>query len=95
MATSLTFSTVIGGNTITETISSPDDAMVQATILAMARSMSRSSGFVLDGLTPQQIMQAWMLWAWDRTVELARRQLETEKLETSRAEIQAQIGDLQ
>jgi hypothetical protein len=30
MASSLTFSTVLGGNTVTATIDSPDDAGVQA-----------------------------------------------------------------
>lgn len=40
-------------------------------------------------------MTAWMLWAWNRTVNIARQQLEMEKLATVRAEIDAQIGALE
>ena len=36
MASSLTFSTQIGQNTVTAVIDSPDDAMVQATIVALS-----------------------------------------------------------
>lgn len=90
MASSLTFSTVIGGNTVTATIDSPEDAMVQATVLACARGL----GFDVAGKTPVQIMEAWMLWAWGRTVNIARQTLEMEKLATVRAEIDAQIGAL-
>lgn len=88
MASSLTFSTQIGGNTVTASIDSPDDAMVQATVLACARGLD----FDVAGKTPAQIMEAWMLWAWGRTVSIARAQLEIEKLATVRAEIDAQIG---
>lgn len=91
MASSLTFSTVLGGNTVAAVIDSPDDAMVQATVLACARGL----GYPLEGKTPQEIMVAWMLWAWDRTVAIARQQLEAEKLATVRAEIDAQIGALE
>ncbi len=90
MASSLTFSTVLGGNTVTATIDSPDDAMVQATVLACARGL----GVNVASMTPQEIMTAWMLWAWNRTVGIARAQLEAEKLATVRAEIDAQIGAL-
>ena len=90
MASSLTFSTVLGGNTVTATIDSPDDEMVQATVMACARGL----GFNVADKTPQQIMTAWMLWAWNRTVSIARQQLELEKLATVRAEIDAQIGAL-
>ena len=91
MASSLTFSTVLGGNTVTATIDSPDDAMVQATVMACARGLD----FDVTGKTPAQIMEAWMLWAWNRTVSIARQQLEMEKLATVRAEIDAQIGALE
>jgi len=90
MASSLTFSTVLGGNTVTATIDSPEDAMVQATVLACARGL----GFDTGGKTPQEIMTAWMVWAWNRTVSIARQQLEAEKLETVRAEIDAALGKL-
>lgn len=90
MASSLTFSTVLGGNTVTATIDSPDDAEVQATVLACARGL----GFDVTGRTPQEIMTAWMLWAWNRTVSIARQQLEAEKLATVRAEIDGQIGEM-
>lgn len=90
MASSLTFSTVLGGNTVTAAIASQDDAEVQATVLACARGL----GFDVAGKTPQQIMTAWMVWAWNRTVSIARQQLEAEKLATVRAEIDAQIGEM-
>lgn len=91
MASSLTFSTLLGGNTVTATIASDDDAMVQATVLACARGLD----YDLDGKTPEEIMTAWMLWAWDKTVNIARQTLEMEKLATVRAEIDAQIGALE
>lgn len=91
MASSLTFSTVLGGNTVTATIDSPEDEMVQATVLACARGL----GYPAEGKTPEQIMTAWMLWAWNKTVNIARQQLEAEKLATVRAEIDAQIGAME
>lgn len=90
MATSLTFSTVIGGNTVTETISSPDDAAVQTTVMAAARGL----GADLTGKTPKQIMHMWMMWAWNKTEAIARNQLEAERLEAARAEIEAEMGKL-
>ncbi len=90
MASSLTFSTVLGGNTVTETISSADDAAVQATVLAAARAL----GADLTGKTANEIMRMWMLWAWNKTESIARNQLEMERLETVRAEIEAEIGEL-
>ena len=90
MASSLTFSTVLGGNTVTETISSADDAAVQATVLAAARAL----GADLTGKTANEIMHMWMLWAWNKTESIARNQLEMERLETVRAEIEAEIGEL-
>lgn len=90
MASSLTFSTLLGGDIVTATIESPDDGMVQATVLACARGLD----FDVAGKTPEEIMTAWMLWAWGKTVSVARQQLEMEKLATVRAEIDAQIGAL-
>ena len=90
MASSLTFSTVLGGNTVTEVISSPDDAAVQATVLAAARAL----GADLTGKTANEIMNMWMMWAWNKTVSIARNQLEMERLATVRAEIEAEIGEL-
>ena len=90
MASSLTFTTVLDGNTVTEVISSPDDAAVQATVLAAARAL----GADLTGKTPNEVMQMWMLWAWGKTVSIARNQLEMERLATVRAEIEAEIGEL-
>ena len=91
MASSLTFSTQIGQNTVKAVIDSPDDAMVQATIVACARAL----GYPAEGKTPQEIMTAWMLWAWNKTASIARQQLEADKLATVRAEIDAQIGALE
>jgi hypothetical protein len=90
MASSLTFSTVLNGNTVKAVISSADDAAVQATVLAAARAFNVD----LTGKTPSEIMNMWMLWAWDKTVNVARNQMEMERLETVRAEIEAEIGEL-
>jgi hypothetical protein len=90
MASSLTFSTVLGGNTVTETISSPDDEGVQATVMAAARGL----GADLSGKTPKQIMNMWMMWAWNKTESIARAQLEMERLEAARAEIDEEMGRL-
>lgn len=91
MASSLTFSTVLGGNTVTATISSADDAAVQATVMAAARGL----GADLTGKTANEIMRMWMLWAWSKTENIARNQLEMEQLATVRAAIEAQIGELE
>ncbi len=90
MASSLTFSTQIGQNTVTAVIDSPDDAMVQATIVACARAL----GIDTAHTPPAEIARLWMLWAWNKTVSIARQQLEADKLATVRAEIDAQIGAL-
>lgn len=90
MASSLTFSTKIGQNTVTAVIGSADDAMVQSTIVACARAL----GVDTANTAPAEIARLWMLWAWNKTEQIARQRLETEKLETVRSEIDAQLGRL-
>jgi hypothetical protein len=90
VASSLTFSTVLGGNTVTAAISSPDDATVQNTIVTCARAL----GLDTANTPAAEIATFWMLWAWRKTEAIARQQLEAEKLATVRAEIDAQLGRL-
>jgi len=90
MASSLTFSTKVGQNTLTAVIGSADDTTVQTTIITCARAL----GMDTANMPPADIAKAWMLWAWKKTEQIARQQLETEKIATLRAEIDAQIGAL-
>jgi hypothetical protein len=58
------------------------------------QAAARARGVDLTGKTPKQIMNMWMMWAWQRTEAIARNQLELEQLATVRAEIDAQLGRL-
>jgi hypothetical protein len=90
MASSLTLSTQVGQNTVTAQIGSADDAAVQATILACARAM----GMETAGKPAAEIARFWMAEMWRKTQSVARQQMERERLEIVRAEIEAEIGDL-
>lgn len=90
MASSLTFSTKLGQNTLTAAIGSADDGTVQTTIITCARAL----GLDTANTPPAEIAKWWMLQMWARTEKIARQQLELERLETVRAEIDAQIGRL-